>query len=117
MCPVWRHQGLLVQKATEDKKELKETTVIQVSKETEVAQETPVLRVPSVSPVSKENQVLKAKRERLELWGKRVWLASQDAMGQMDRRVKLDGSVLPAAKETQATEVLMVTQEMSVNVV
>lgn len=46
-----------------------------------------------------------------------MWLVSQDVMVQMDRRVKSDGSALPAAKETQATEVLMVTPEMSVNVV
>lgn len=38
-------------------------------------------------------------------------------MEQMDRRVKLDASVLLAAKEIQATEVLMVTPEMSVSVV
>lgn len=38
-------------------------------------------------------------------------------MGQMDRRVKLGVSALPAAKETQATKVLMVTLETSVNVV
>lgn len=75
------------------------------------------MRVPSVSPVSKENQVLKARRESLELRGKRAWLASQGAMEQMDRRVKSDGSALPAAKETQATEVLTVTPETSVNAV
>lgn len=73
------------------------------------------MRVPSVSPVSKENQVFWATRERLELRGRRVWLASEDAMALMDRRVKLDGSVLQAAKETQATEVPMVTLGMSVN--
>lgn len=38
-------------------------------------------------------------------------------MGQMDRRVKLDELALPAAKETQATEVLTATPETSVNVV
>jgi len=53
----------------------------------------------------------------LELKEKRVWVVSQDAMGQMDRRVKLDESALPAAKETQATEVPMVTLETLVNVV
>lgn len=52
----------------------------------------------------------------MELRGKRVWLASQDAMGQMGRRVKLGESALQAAKETQATAVLTVTLEMSVNV-
>lgn len=62
--PVWRHTGLLVPKATGDKKELKETTEIRVRKEKEVDQETPVLRVRLVSLVSKENQVLKATRER-----------------------------------------------------
>lgn len=53
----------------------------------------------------------------MELRGKRVWLVSQDATGQMGRRVKLGESALQAAKETQATEVLTVTLEMSVNVV
>lgn len=66
--------------------------------------------------MSKENLVSKAKRERWELRGKRVWLASQDATGQMGRRVKLDGLELQVAKETQATEVLMVTLEMLVSV-
>ncbi|KAG7227354.1 hypothetical protein INR49_000359 [Caranx melampygus] len=89
---------------------------IQVQREREVVQETLVLKVQLVSPVSKENQVLKATRESLELRGRRVWLASQDATGLMDRRVKLDGLALPAAKETQATEALMDTPEMSVNV-
>lgn len=56
-------------------------------------------------------------RERWELRGKRAWLVSQDAMVQMDRRVKLDGLALLDAKETQATEVPMVTLETSVNVV
>lgn len=40
-----------------------------------------------------------------------------DAMGQMDRRVNSGGSELPAAKETQATEVPMVTLETWVSVV
>lgn len=53
----------------------------------------------------------------MELRGKRVWLVSQDATGQMGRRVKLGESALQAAKETQATGVLTVTLEMSVNVV
>lgn len=53
----------------------------------------------------------------MELRGKRVWLASQDATGQMGRRVKLGESALQAAKETQATGVLTVTLEMSVKVV
>lgn len=44
-------------------------------------------------------------------------MESQDAMEQMDRRVNLVGSELPAAKETQATEVLMVTPEMLANLV
>lgn len=57
MCPVWRQKGLLVQKATGDKKELKETMESQDKKEREVAQETLVSKVQSVSPVSKENQV------------------------------------------------------------
>lgn len=47
----------MVQKATEDRKEQKETTVTRGQKEREVAQETLVLRVPSVSLVSKVNQV------------------------------------------------------------
>lgn len=42
-------------------------------------------------------------------------MGSQDVMELMDRRVKSDGSVLPAAKEIQATEVLMVTPETSAN--
>lgn len=75
------------------------------------------MRVPSVSLVSKENQVLEATRERLELKEKRVRPVSQDATGQMDRRVKLEGSALLAAKETQATEVPMVTLATLVNVV
>lgn len=75
------------------------------------------MRVPSVSLVSKENQVLKARRERWELKEKRVWPVSRDATEQMDRRVKLDVSALLAAKETQATEVPMVTLETLVNVV
>lgn len=103
--------------ATKDKKELKETTATQVRKESLVDPETLVSRVPSVSPVPKENQVFQAIRESTDLRGKRECLASLDAMGQMDRRVNLDGSVLPAAKETQATEVPMVIPETSVNVV
>lgn len=90
---------------------------IQAQKEKEVVQETLVLRVQLVSLVSRENQVLKATRESLELRGRRVWLVSQDVTGLMDRRVKLDGLAPPAAKETQATEVLMDTPEMSANVV
>lgn len=44
-------------------------------------------------------------------------MASQDVMGEMDKRVKLDASVLLAAKETQATEVLMVIPETLANMV
>lgn len=75
------------------------------------------MRVPLVSLVSKENQVLKARRERWALRGKKVWLVFQDATELMARRVKLDGLALQDVKETQATEDLMVTPEMSVNVV
>lgn len=56
-------------------------------------------------------------RESWELRAKKVWPAFPDATAQMDRRAKLGGSVLLAAKETQATGVPMVTMEMSVNVV
>jgi len=91
--------------------------VTQVRKEKGVAQETQVLKVPLVSLVSKESQVTKVIRERLALKEKRVLLVSQDVTEQMGRRVKLDGLVLPAAKETQATGVLMVTPEMLVSVV
>lgn len=72
------------------------------------------MRVPSVSLVSKESLVSKARRESLELRGKRVLVESQDVTGQMGRRVKLDGLELQVAKETQATEVPMVTPEMLV---
>lgn len=44
-------------------------------------------------------------------------MVSQVVMAEMDRRVKLVVSVLPGAKETQATEALMVTLEMLVSVV
>lgn len=76
-----------------------------------------VLKVLLVSLVSKENLVLKEIRERLELRAGGVKVALQDVTGEMDKRVKLDASVLPAAKETQATEALMVILEMLVNMV
>lgn len=79
--------------------------------------EIPVLKVLLVSLVSKENLVFLARRERSELRGRRVQAASQGVTGETDKRVKLDASVLLAAKETQATEVLMVILETSVNVV
>lgn len=56
-------------------------------------------------------------RERWELKERRVLLESQDATGQMGRRVKSDVLALPAVKETQATGVPMVTLEMLANVV
>lgn len=75
------------------------------------------MKVLLVNLVSRVNQVQKARREILELRGKRVWLVFQDVMEPMVKRANLDGSVLQVAKETQATGVLMVTPEMLVNVV
>lgn len=75
------------------------------------------MKVLLVNLVSRVNQVQKARREILELRGKRVWLVFQDVMELMVKRANLDGSVLQVAKETQATGVLMVTPEMLVNVV
>lgn len=108
---------LLVQRATEDKKGLKETAEYQVSKERGVVQVTLVSRVLLVSLVSKENLVQKVTRERWEVRAKKVWPAFPDATAQMDKRVKLEELVLLDAKETQATGVPMVTLEMSVSVV
>ncbi|MEY6412368.1 hypothetical protein WJF12_23370, partial [Salmonella enterica subsp. enterica serovar Corvallis] len=52
-----------------------------------------------------------------ELRGKRVWMVFLDVTELMDKRANWDGLVLQVAKEIQATEVLMVTPETSVNVV